>query len=252
MEKPGSWPPAAAIDALHARYVHEVVEDLSLCPFARKCREQGRLQRPTFLGPASPQEAARRLLDCVQDHPDVEVVLLTFITRGAVPGTPPAPDASERAFADHERFDEFVKEVRDVYTGFPRVPARFYMVAFHPAYVRADTRRPLTPDSLVPLLRRTPDPVIQCIRADLLDHIRRQAQTAAEARFRDEMARLGPEFLILAERAIQADPELSQDIARHNFDSVGAGAGRARLEAIIAEILAARAALERGDQGDAP
>jgi hypothetical protein len=246
MEKPGPWPPLPQLDALHARYVVEVVEELSLCPFARKCRELGRLHRPTFPGPPSPHEAARRLADLVTAHPDAEVVLLTFITRGALPGTPPAPTASERAFADSEHFEEFVREVRDVYAGLPRVPARFYMVAFHPAYTRVDTRRPLTPDSLVPLLRRTPDPVIQCIRADLLDQIRRQAQTAAEARFREEMARLGPEFLILAERAIKADPELSQDIARHNFDSVGAGPGRERLEATIADILARRRELELG------
>lgn len=246
MEKPGPWPPRPQLDALHARYVQEVVESLGLCPFARKCRELGRLHRPTFTSPPSPHEAARRLADVVAAHPDVEVVLLTFVTRGALPGTPPAPSAGERAFADVERFDDFVKEMRDVYAGLPRVPARFYMVAFHPAYVRADARRPLTPDSLVPLLRRTPDPVIQCIRADLLDNIRRQAQTAAEARFREEMARLGPEFLILAERAIQSDPELSQDIARHNFDSVGAGPGRERLEAIVAEILDQRRALELG------
>lgn len=244
MEKPDPWPPRQQLDALHARYVQEVVEDLGLCPFARKCRELGRLHRPTFFAPPSPHEAARRLADVVAAHPDVEVVLLTFVTRGAVPGTPPAPSPVERQFADTERFDEFVKEVRDVYAGLPRVPARFYMVAFHPAYTRAESRRPLTPDSLVPLLRRTPDPVIQCIRADLLDQIRRQAQSVAEARFREEMARLGPEFLILAERAIQADPELSQDIARHNFDSVGSGPGRERLEARIADILARRRALE--------
>jgi hypothetical protein len=246
MEKPGPWPPRPQLDALHARYVQEVVESLGLCPFARKCRELGRLHRPTFTSPPSPHEAARRLADVVAAHPDVEVVLLTFVTRGALPGTPPAPSAGERAFADIERFDEFVKEMRDVYAGLPRVPARFYMVAFHPAYVRADARRALTPDSLVPLLRRTPDPVIQCIRADLLDNIRRQAQTAAEARFREEMARLGPEFLVLAERAIQSDPELSQDIARHNFDSVGAGPGREPLEAIVADILDQRRALELG------
>lgn len=244
MEKPRAWPPLAALDALHARYVREVVEDLSLCPFARKCRELGRLHRPLFPAPASALDAARRLFDVVSAHPDVEIVLLTFITRGAVPGAPPAPTPAEQAFADCQRFDEFVKEVRDAYAGLPRASERFYMVGFHPAYTRADTRRPLTPDSLVPLLRRTPDPVIQCIRADLLDQIRRQAQTAADARFREEMARLGPEFLILAERAIQADPELSQDIARHNFDSVGSGPGRERLEARIADILAGRRALE--------
>lgn len=244
MDKPGPWPPWPQLDALHARYVRDVVEDLSLCPFARKCRELGRLHRPTFLAPVTAHEAAQRLADLVHGHPDAEVVLLTFITRGAVPGTPPAPGLSERAFADSERFDEFVKEVRDAYAALPRVPARFYMVAFHPANTRADPRRPLTPDSLVPLLRRTPDPVIQCIRSELLDQLRRQAQTAAEARFRDEMARMGPEFLILAERAIQSDPELSQDIARHNFESVGEGSGRDRLEATIAAILTARRALE--------
>jgi hypothetical protein len=244
MEKPGPWPPRPQLDALHARYVVEVVEELSLCPFARKCRELGRLHRPTFPGPPSPHEAAQGLADVVAAHPDAEVVLLTFITRGALPGTPPAPTQAERAFADTELFEEFVREVRDAYAGLPRAPARFYMVAFHPAYTRVDTRRPLTADSLVPLLRRTPDPLIQCIRADLLDQIRRQAQAAAEVRFREEMARLGPEFLILADRAIKADPELSQDIARHNFASVGAGPGREQLEAIIADILAQRRALE--------
>ncbi len=104
--------------------------------------------------------------------------------------------------------------------------------------------RPLTADALVPLLRRTPDPVIQCVRADLLDDLRRQAQAAADARFREEMARLGPEFLVLAEHAIRSDPELGHDIARHNFASVGAGEGRERLEAKIQAILAARLALE--------
>lgn len=246
MREPGPWPPWPAIDAAHARYVEEVVESLSLCPFARKCRELGRLHRPTFdaaLAP-SPAQVAERLAALVGAHPDAEVVLLTFVTRGAIAGTPPPPTAGERALADPEGFEEFVKALRAAYEALPRTPARFYMVGFHPAYTRAETRRPLTPDSLVPLLRRTPDPVIQCIRSDLLDQLRRQAQAAANARFREEMAKLGPEYAIMAERAINPDPELSQDIARHNFESVGAGPGRARLEAIVAEILAERRALE--------
>lgn len=246
MREPGSWPPWPTLDALHARYVQEVVEELGLCPFARKCRELGRLHRPTFLVAEGvrPEAAARRLAALLDAHADAEVVLLTFVTRGAIAGTPAPPTEHERAFADTERFEEFIRELREAYGALGRAGERFYMVGFHPAFTRAETKRPLTADSLVPLLRRTPDPVVQCIRADLLDQIRRQAQAAADARFREEMAKLGPEFLVLAEKAIRADPELSQDIARHNFHSVGAGSGRARLEATIAELLAARAALE--------
>lgn len=242
----GAWPPPAVLD-LHARYVREVVEDLSLCPFARKCRELGRLHRPDFVAARGPTAdvVARELAALVARRRDAEVILLTFITRGAVPGTPPPPTAAEREFADPEQFEEFVRGVRDAYAAHGGAGPRFYMVGFHPAYAPADPRRPLTADSLVPLLRRTPDPVIQCIRADLLDQLRKQAQAAAEARFREEMAKLGPEFAIMAARAVPSDPELSQDIARHNFASVGAGEGRARLEATITELLAARRALER-------
>ncbi len=90
-------------------------------------------------------------------HPDAEVVLLTFVTRGALPGTPPRPvPRAERPSPTPSSSRSSSSEVRDVYAGLPRVPARFYMVAFHPAYTRVDTRRPLTHDSLVPLLRRTP------------------------------------------------------------------------------------------------
>ena len=250
MGEPDSSPDWTAflppVEALHARYVREVVEDLSLCPFARRCREQGRLHRPVFVAAAAPEAdaVARDLADLVARHRDAEVILLTFVTRGAVPGTPPAPTEAERAFADPERFEDFVRGIRDAYAAaFPLAP-RFYMVGFHPAYTRADPDRPLTADGLVPLLRRTPDPVIQCIRADLLDALRRQAQAAADARFREEMARLGPEFAVLADHAIRSDPELSHDIARHNFASVGAGDGRDRLEATILAILAARRAIE--------
>jgi hypothetical protein len=237
----GAWPPPAVFD-LHARYVREVVEDLSLCPFARKCRELGRLHRPTFdaaLRPG-PEVAARELHALVGRHRDAEVVLLTFVTRGAIPGTPPPPTAGEREFADPEQFEDYVRAVRDAYGELRGPGPRFYMVGFHPAYAPADPRRPLTADSLVPLLRRTPDPVIQCIRADLLDDLRRQAQAAADARFMAEMAKLGPEFKLLAMQAIQSDPELSADIARHNFASVGGGDGRAELERRVADILAAR------------
>ncbi len=230
-------PPAEAIQALHDRYLLEVVESLALCPFARRCREQGRVARPLFYAEPDPHEGeptavARTLTALAQAQPDVEVVLLTFVLPRA-PGHP---------WHDVDRFEDTVRAVRDAYDS-TRPPLRFYMVGFHPALTGPDPKRPPTPDGLVPRIRRTPDPVIQCIRADLLDHVRRQAQAAANTRFLEEMGRLGPEYRAMAATAIQSDPELSADIARHNFDSVGAGPGRATLEARIAELLLARAAL---------
>ena len=242
MPAQGPDPPEALIQALHDRYLLEVVEDLGLCPFARRCREQGRVARPLFYtaddaGDAPsrdaelPARAAAQVAALSEAQPTLEVVLLTFVL----------PRATGHPWHDVDAFEELVRAVRTSYEA--RTPAgpRFYMVGFHPGLRGPDSRRPPTPDGLVPLLRRTPDPVIQCIRADLLDHIRRQAQAAANARFIAEMTRLGPEYAVLASQAIQSDPELSADIARHNFQQVGAGPGRATLEQRIQAILAARA-----------
>jgi hypothetical protein len=230
-----------AILAVHDRYLREVVEALNLCPFARRCREQGRIQRPLFdlrrlpAGEPSAAACAQEVLEVSRAHPDVEVILLTFvIPAGHEWGTP-------------QGFELHVRELRDAYQALEGRP-RYYMVPFHPGFRRADPERPLTQDSLVPLIRRTPDPVIQCIRADLLDDFRRQAQAVSEARFRAEIAKLGPELQALLAHAVQADPELSSDIARNNFASVGDGSGRDDFEGRIAAIQAARRRLD-GDAG---
>lgn len=240
MSAQGPGPAAEAIQAIHDRYLLEVVEELSLCPFARRCREQGRVARPLFytdrttIPGIDPSDVAAELDRLTRADPALEVVLLTFVL----------PPAADHPWHDVDVCEDLVRAVRDAYEA--RFPAgrRFYMVGFHPRLQGpSDARRPLTPDGLVPWLRRTPDPVIQCIRADLLDQVRRQAQAAANARFLEEMGRLGPEYRALAATAIQSDPELSADIARHNFASVGAGPGRADLDQRIAALLAARAAL---------
>ncbi len=233
-------PDPAAVQVLHDRYLHEVVEAFGLCPFARRCREQGRVARPLFYAEAgaefgvAPTHVAEQLATVSRAQADLEVVLLTFV----LPADP------EHLWHDVDRFEDVVRAVRSAYEARGADDARYYMVGFHPKLTGPAGPRPLTADGLVPWLRRTPDPVIQCIRADLLDQVRRQAQAVATAKFLAEMEKLGPEYRMLAASAIQSDPELSADIARHNFANVGSGDGRAALDRSIAAILVARNAMD--------
>lgn len=220
-----SWPPEDALRRVHDRFVVEVVEGMNVCPFARKSREQGRVHRPVFRvgdGDPSPEACAEALADLLEEHADAEIVLLTF----------PVPPGHR--WNDATTFDRFVAQVRDTYKGLGRGPV-FYMVGFHPTYGIDGSREP-TPESLVPLLRRTPDPVIQCVRADTLDEVRRQAQAVSRERMRKELTAINPELAAMFEHTVQPDPELSADIARQNFAAVGAGVGRERLERLISEI----------------
>lgn len=227
------WPPAQVVHRIHDRYLVEVVEALGLCPFARRSREQGRVHRPLWWvehATPTPAECARAVDERCAAHPDVEIVLLAYLV----------PD--DHPWSDAETFAAFASDVRAAHDagGGPR----FFMVPFHPRFAGAPAgprpRKP-TPEALVPLLRRSPDPVIQCVRADVLERVRAQAQITARDRLRERFAH-DPIMSALLDKSVQADPELSADIARHNFESVGAGAGREALESTIADIARDRAA----------
>ncbi|MCA9653163.1 MAG: hypothetical protein KC501_24835 [Myxococcales bacterium] len=224
---PAGAPPPEVVHRIHDRYLIEVVEQLGLCPFARRSRELGRVHRPLLYGETpSPEQAAARLHALVQAHPDAEIVLLTFLHADPRP-------LWERARA----LDDFVKELRARYDA--TEGPLFFMVGFHPRSGEpepGETPPRLTPDSLVVQLRRTPDPVIQCVRAEVLDRVRRQAQQAAHARALEEARLKYPQLVELLERSIQPDSSLSADIARKNFEGVATGEGRERLEAVLADI----------------
>lgn len=226
---PPGAPPPEVVHRVHDRFLLEVVEHMGLCPFARRCRELGRVHRPLVYDEVpDPERAAARLLTVVRTHPDAEIVLLTFVR--------PRPHW-ERARA----LDDFVKEVRGRYDACDG--PLFFMVGFHPRSGEPDAGEEpprLTPDSLVPRLRRTPDPVIQCVRAEVLDRVRRQAQQAAHARALEEARQKYPELVTLLERSIQPDSSLSADIARRNYDSVAQGEGRDRLQRVLVDIARAR------------
>lgn len=225
------WLAPDAIHALHDRYLVEIVEQLGLCPFARRSREQGRVHRPLWwvADALAPAAVATGLATVVSAHPDAEILLPTFVV-------PP-----DHPWNDAETFAAFVPELRAEYEA--RGGPRFFMVAFHPNFPASPHGgRPLTPDSLVPQLRRTPDPVIQCVSADVLERARRAAQLTARDRLRARFAD-DPVMAALIERSVQADPELSAEIARNNFAAVGSGAGAQALQSRISAIARDRASL---------
>lgn len=227
-------PTAARLHEVHDRYLVEIVEQLGLCPFARRSREQGRVHRPLqhVLRDDDDRLAtstAKWLQSIVAAHDDAEILLPTFVF------------APAHRHHDPESFAGFVSLLRLAYDD--TAAPGFFMVAFHPGFAPPDSpHRRNTPESLVPLLRRTPDPVIQCVRIDVLERARVVAQQSAMARMRDRFAG-DTVMLAMLERSVQSDSELSAEIARTNFDAVGDGDGRAELERRVADILTERAAL---------
>lgn len=227
----GSWPPKrATIQAIHDRFQREIVEGLGLCPFARRSRELGRVHRPLFVVPdqreLAAEPVARALAELVAAEPDAEIVLLTF----------PVPPGHR--WGDPAAFEAFLVRLREAWSQLPP-PRPFYLVSFHPRLSVPDDR-PLTPDSLVSLLRRSPDPVIQCVDAQVLDRVRRQAQATARERMLRELQARDPELAALFAGSISPDPELSSDIARQNFAAHGGAQARAQLDARIEALLTAR------------
>jgi hypothetical protein len=133
--------------ARNDRYLREFVEALELCPFARRCRESGRLVRRVVLGDAV--TGALGALAYVSALPEeaCEVALLLF------------PEFT----GDLDAFREVCAQVR----------ARadlFHCVAFHPDLPMdlADGNR------AVSFLRRSPDPTLQLVRIATLDRVRRE------------------------------------------------------------------------------
>jgi hypothetical protein len=108
-----------------------------------------------------------------------------------------------RASVDAATFGRFAEEVRRR-QGARRAPP-FLIAAFHP---RVREQPPTDAPSLVPFIRRTPDPTLQLVRARLLEELGRGGRDVsadvARANFRAVQART-PGALDRALRAIHRD-----------------------------------------------
>jgi hypothetical protein len=183
------------------RYLREFVEALRLCPYAKRCREEGKLHRRVLGSRAEALPAIAAIEALLVDS--VEVALLIF------PGEPAEGEAAARAF------EAFCAELR------PHSPS-FYCVAFHPALPRdlQDAHR------AVQFIRRSPDPTIQLVRASVLTSVRGSEGDGSRC--------LDPATLSLEQLlALQTPLSLSDRIAGANLETLRRE-GPDRLETLLA------------------
>lgn len=150
-------PEAMAALRRNDRYLREFIEALSICPYARMCREQERLYRAVFLqSQPTPQSVAEHVLS-LESLSQFEIGLLLF-PNFAGPGRP----------GEAHPFERFVTETRNLYGKLRRPPPGFFLVAFHPAM----PMNLANPDVAVRFMRRSPDPTIQLVRPGVIESIR--------------------------------------------------------------------------------
>jgi hypothetical protein len=181
--------------ARNERYLREFVEALHLCPFARQCRETGKLQRRIVLELRDAQAAVRAVEALPEES--VEVALLIFPLARA--------DGEESA----REFEAFTATLRDWMIQAHQGNPPFYCVAFHPHLPRdlLDAHR------AVQFIRRSPDPTIQLVRASVLKAVR--ADREGGSKYVDA-SNLSLEQLM----AVSSPLSLSDRIAEANLETL--------------------------------
>ena len=157
--------------ARNDRYVREFVEAFNLCPYAKRCRESGKLHRVVLLdaggapGTAGFAAALASLGGAIAgierlppDSIEVGLVLLPALDPSLAQGR-----AGARAF------EQLVGAAREeMQARHARGDTPFYCVPFHPHFAEdlADAHR------AVRFIRKSPDPTVQLVRASVLRAVR--------------------------------------------------------------------------------
>ncbi|HZE61435.1 MAG TPA: DUF1415 family protein [Burkholderiales bacterium] len=148
----------AAALARHERYVREFVEGFNFCPYARRSRETGTLQRVVLLEESFPA-AASAIADAIErlEQLPAASVEVAFII---------LPSLELESAREFEMLVRAAREQTEARHGSSATP--FYCVAFHPDFAEdlVDEHR------AVRFLRRSPDPTVQLVRASVLEKVR--------------------------------------------------------------------------------
>ena len=178
--------------ARNDRYLHEFIEALHICPYARTCRETGKLHREVVLDRELDASRVAARIRALDHQSQVEIGLLIF------------PQVAVTAQA----FERFIRDVRARYEIGRTEPIAFFVVAFHP-----DLPQQLkNPDIAVRFMRRSPDPTIQLVRPSAIERVRQGSRDPealsghiAEAGLRAVLA-AGPERVAALLTSLRSPP----------------------------------------------
>lgn len=192
-------PRAGEARRLLDRYLVEIVETYELCPWAKTSRTAGELAVEFLWGTptleAWTEAATRAFVD-----PNIRVAMIV------------APELAITRQALHGVRDEVAKRA-----------ATLGVAEFHPDA----TYDGATPARLVPFLRRSPDPMLQCVPLALLDQLRGPPMTVERS---EQIA-----MLVKAGGIEAVKPPLVERIAVQNHARVVQAEVEAKLAAIATD-----------------
>lgn len=222
-------PRAEAALARNDRYIRELVEAFGFCPYAKRCRETGRLHRVVLLDAGGAPEsdafdavvgALVEAIEAIEQLPaeSVEVALILFPALAA----PLSEDVGGA-----RTFEKLVSAARErMQARHPNRDTPFYCVAFHP-YFPADLS---DAHRAVRFIRRSPDPTVQLVRASVLREVR--GANPDGAHYVNVAGMTAAELL-----AVAAPVSVGDRIAEANLRTLGT-VGAERVGCLQAEIAA--------------
>lgn len=154
---PSEDPLIAAALHVYGRYEREFIEAHNLCPYAKAAREVGAVGTMVITS-ADIEDQALSHIRHLAAQPEIEIGLLLF----------------PRVELDRLQWERWVSRLVGLDT--PQHPlggVPFAMAAFHPDAPLPPRTPGARPETLVPFIRRTPDPTIQLVRLSALERVRR-------------------------------------------------------------------------------
>jgi hypothetical protein len=193
---------------VHLRYVVEVVEAFGLCPWAKDTRLKGRINMHVTLVTAADPNVLLAEVEACMRAPETEIGMLIC------PLLPVTAKQFRHVTADIRGLEERARA---------RGEAQIALADFHPIAAFDVT----TPERLVPYLRRAPDPMLQIVRTDVLQRVRRSQDHGTSY--------VDPSMLGALDQLSAPAPSLAQRVAQANARTLQQ-LGQDKLEAILRDI----------------
>jgi hypothetical protein len=173
---------------VNARYVEEVVIGWGLCPWAAQAWRAGAVARRVLVDPAPEAGGVLAFIDEIAVDPRIAIGFAIF----------------PRLAVDEAAFWSFAERVRraDRARRMPGAATPFLLAAFHP---RSGESAASAGDAgaLVSFIRRTPDPMLQLVRATLLEALARDGRDVSTEIGRANFAAVGARTAAALDAAVR-------------------------------------------------